>query len=492
MDNAMRPTVTFLSGRTIEKILDEGMEVLCTIGVHADNPNVLSLLGDHGAAVDAGERHVVFTREMIERAIESAPSQVTLYDRAGSEAIEMQGRNIAFAPGSAAIHVLDIEARVIRKPTSGDYVRFTRVTDALAHIDAQSTALIPADVPYEFSDRYRVYLSLLYSTKPIVSGAFTAGGFEPMKDMLVAVRGSEQVLAEKPLLICDVCPSAPLKWHEATSQNLIDSARYRIPAELISMPLAGAIGPATLMGSLVQHTAETLSGLVIHQCANPGAPVIYGGSPAIFDMRCGTTPMGAIETMMIDCAYAEIGRFLGIPTHGYLCLSDAKWPDMQAGFESGMGAALAALAGVNMVSGPGMLDFESCQSIEKLVADNEICGMVKRLAAGIAERESPLGLDIIRDLAAAGQVLDHEHTLRWYREEQYLPDPIVDRAKSHAGRELNPSLFCDRARERADRILSQHSVPDLDKDVRAELDAIALCDAHRLGLDALPEAAWAG
>jgi len=167
-------------------------------------------------------------------------------------------------------------------------------------------------------------------------------------------------------------------------------------------------------------------------------------------------------------------------------LSDSKWPDAQAGFESGMGAVLAALSGINMISGPGMLDFESCQSVEKLVIDNEICGMVKRLVAGIAERESPLGLDIIRDLAAAGQVLDHAHTLRWYREEQFLASPIIDRQKSRTDSPIDPSAMIGRAAEHANRILAKHTIPDLPDDVRTALDEIALADARRCGMDALP------
>ena len=108
--------------------------------------------------------------------------------------------------------------------------------------------------------------------------------------------------------------------------------------------------------------------------------MLYGGSPAVFDIRYETTPMGAIETMMTDCAYNEIGKYLNIPTQAYISLSDAKILDVQAGLESGMGATLAALSGINNISGPGMLDFESCQSLEKLIVDNEICGMAFRIS----------------------------------------------------------------------------------------------------------------
>ena len=121
----------------------------------------------------------------------------------------------------------------------------------------------------------------------------------------------------------------------------------------------------------------------IAQLVQPGTPLLFGGSPAIFDIRYETTPMGAIETTMLTCAAAEIGRRLGLPTQGYISLSDSKALDAPAGLETGIGATLAALAGLDNVSGPGMLDFESCQSLEKLVVDHEICLMTDRLTAGI-------------------------------------------------------------------------------------------------------------
>ena len=191
--------------------------------------------------------------------------------------------------------------------------------------------MIPADVPAEISDSYRLFLSLLYCEKPVITGAFTIASFDIMKDLQLAVRGTAQALRDQPLTIFSCCPTSPLSWSQVTSQNLIDCARHGIPVELIAMPLSGFLAPVTLVGTLVQHTAETLSGVVISQLVNPGTPLLYGGSPAIFDFRHETTPMGAVETMMLDCAYSEIGKHLGLPTQAYIALSDAKQLDAQAG-----------------------------------------------------------------------------------------------------------------------------------------------------------------
>ncbi|MEW6374522.1 MAG: trimethylamine methyltransferase family protein [Thermodesulfobacteriota bacterium] len=147
-----------------------------------------------------------------------------------------------------------------------------------------------SDVPEEIADCYRLFISLQFRSKPIVTGTFLIEGFKPMFEILFAIRGESAELRKKPLAIFDASPSPPLKWSNLTTQSVIDCARAGIPSEFVSMSLTGATSPVTLSGALVQHSVENLAGLVISQLAQPGAPVIFGGSPASFDMRTGTPP----------------------------------------------------------------------------------------------------------------------------------------------------------------------------------------------------------
>ena len=294
----MRPTLRLLSETLRDRIVAEAREILCKLGVEIQNGGILSMLSDHGAEVDAGQKRAVFTEELIDRCVKSAPSSFALYDALGRQTHDFSGDRVHFTPGSAAINVLDAADGAIRKPVTADYVRYAKLVSRLEHLASQSTAMIPSDVHERISDSYRLFLSLLYCEKPVVTGAFTIEAFTIMRDLQLAVRGSPEALAEKPLTVFSCCPTAPLKWSDVTSQNVVDCARYGIPVEFISMPLSGFVAPVTLVGSLVQHTAETLSGVVISQLAAPGTPILYGGSPAVFDVRYETTPMGAIETMM--------------------------------------------------------------------------------------------------------------------------------------------------------------------------------------------------
>ncbi|MBD3334642.1 MAG: hypothetical protein GF355_03920 [Candidatus Eisenbacteria bacterium] len=483
----MRPTLQFLDAELMQRIISEARDIMGTMGLEINNEEARALLGDHGAKIDAESRRVRFTETLIDDAVESAPSGFKLYDVLGNPTHDLSGSKVHFTPGSAAINILDYASGAMRRPNTADYIRFAKVVSGLEHIASQSTAFIPADVPEGMQDSYRLYLSLLYGEKPVVTGAFTVESFDIMRDLQLAVRGGREELAAKPLAVFSCCPTAPLKWSHVTSQNLIDCARLAIPVEYISMPLSGFMAPVSLVGTLVQHTAETLSGLVMSQLARPGAPVLYGGSPAVFDVRYETTPMGAVETQMIDCAYSEIGKHLGIPTQAYIGLSDAKLLDAQAGLESAMGATLAALSGINNISGPGMLDFESCQSLEKLVLDNEICGMALRLARGLAPRDDFPARPLFEEMLREGHLLIAEHTRRFLREEHTFPGRVIDRANRSRWQEEGAETLGARAHREVERLEAAYTPSRLPQDIKTELTRLMEGEARRVGLDALPQ-----
>ena len=479
-----RPKLDMLSESFIDQIVSEALDVLGKTGVFIENEEALRLLEDAGC--ECKRQTVLFKENLIQECLKTAPHSIKVFDRNGDLAMTLEGDAIHFDPGSGALTILDPVTLEERKPVTQDLIRFAILTDALPNIAAQSTEMISTDVPEAMQDRYRLYIGLQFSKKPVVTGTFNLKSFEIMKDMVVAVRGSEKAMREKPLAIFDCCPSPPLKWSHLTCQDLIDASKAGIPAELISMPLTGATSPVTLAGSLVQLTAENLSGIVIHQLAHPGSPIIFGGSPAAFDMRKGTTPMGAVETMMINAAHVQIGKYLGVPTHSYMGLSDAKIVDGQAGLETGMGALIAALAGANVISGPGMMDFESCQSLEKLVLDNEICGMALRMVRGIEARGDRLGGDLYGDIYNGAHFLSSKETLRWFREELYQAGSVIDRDTYDVWMSQGKKSAWDRACGEVERVMRSHTVEPLPDDSLKALMSIMKDDARRMGIDLPP------
>jgi trimethylamine--corrinoid protein Co-methyltransferase len=167
-------------------------------------------------------------------------------------------------------------------------------------------------------------------------------------------------------------------------------------------------------------------------------------------------------------------------------LSDAKVLDAQCGLESGIGATLAALAGINVVSGAGMLEFENCQSLEKLVIDNEICGMAQRLVAGIEKREEIMGEDLHADLAGGDHFLTSPVTLRWLRQEVTSPGSVISRETSEVWQQNGRKSAAERARERVQELLAKNQPKPLPDDLRRHLREIMEIDALHYGMAHLP------
>src|SRR5436309_4612901 len=398
----------------------------------------MRLLGERVKRMDRTGARTCRAQGYDENAIESAPKSFKIWNVTRDASIEIGGDNVTYDPGSAAIKMLEVDGTT-HASTSSDYVRLARLVHQLGNIRAASTSLVPHDVPNEVSDFFRLYLAVQNCNKPIVTGLFREESFGAMFEIMTIVRGSEKEATEKPLAIFDACPSSPLRWSVLTSESIMQCARHGLPSEIISVPLTGATGPVTMSGTLVVHTAENLAGIALAQAVRPGSPVVYGGAPCLMDMRAGQTPFGSLETYMIDCAYAQIGKRFGFPIHSYMGLSDSKLVDAQAGYETGMGVILAALAGVNIVSGVGILDFITCQSLEKLVIDNELCGMAYRFIEGIQHRHEKMALDLLPEAIEKGHFLGHPTTIKLFREEGTLPGKAVDRGRDRKSTRLNSS-----------------------------------------------------
>ena len=482
----MRPDLKFLEDKLIEKILVESRKLLCELGLEIQNKEVLQIMGDHGARVDLNRQWVYFTEGLIDKGLETLPKSFKLYDVTGEQTHDFSGTNSHFTPGSAAINILDSETGKMRRPSTRDYIQYVKLVSDLRHLASQSTAFIPNDVPEKISDSYRLFLSLKYGYKPVVTGTFSTQSFEVMKNMQVLVRGSEHALRGKPLALFSCCSTSPFKWSDHTCQTLLDCGRYRIPVELISMPLLGFMAPVTVVGSLILHTAETLSGIVIGQLANPGTPMLYGGAPAAFDIRYETIPMGAIETQMTACAYNEIGKHLGIPTQAYIGMSDAKQLDAQAGLETSMGMTLAVLSGINNISGAGILNFINSQSLEKLVVDNEICGMTLRMARGIEPMDDFPSLPLFQELLKEKHLLIARHTRRHLKAEHFFPGVAIDRANLDRWHEEGSTKLWQRAKGEVQRLLAHAKLSPLSENTREELTELMTAEAKRFGMSGLP------
>ncbi len=466
----MRPTLSLMRDDLIQSILTEAQRILSDIGIEVRGAALRERLLEHGLQADPATGRILFPPDVVAAAIAAAPRAFTLYDRAGRPHAELGGDNVHFAPGSSGLKVLDHRTGQTRLANTADFVEYVRLADGLPHIAYLATAFSTNDdIEPQVSDAWRLYLCLTQSLKPVVSGAFTEHGVPRMTEMLQLFRHDRADLIARPMSIFTITATGMFRYSEDSCQNLVDCVECGVPVEIVPVTLMGLIAPVTVVGATVFHVADVLAGLTMAQIIRPGAPVLFGGAPATFHMQAATSPMVAVEALQLDMAYVAVAKTLGLPTQAYLALSDGKFLDAQAGAETATTALLAALAGINSVSGPGLLDYVLVFSLAKLVFDNEVCGQALRLVREVRPLEDLPTLELARALLAEQHLITADHTLRHWPQELYLPGRVIDRENRENWTKAGQPTLEQRVSAEIDHRLSAYTPIDTDPAAAAEL-----------------------
>jgi len=479
----VRPKLNVLSPAQIEKVFAESLRVLAS-GIYFEDDEACSLLIAKGAREIS--RHIISIPEnMVRQALELTPKSIQLHTRDGQPTVLLGGDNSYFYGGAAVVEFMESDGAV-RPSRAGDLVQITRLVEGLNEIKLHSTVMVPDDIPNEISDCYRLYLVLKHGTKPVIMGAFCEAGIRHFHELLSAAVGGPEELAARPRGLSVICASAPLKFTKLACRNVIDCARLKFPMGYISVPMPGAVSPATLAGSILVHTCELMAGLVLAQAVAPNTAVAYGGAPMNFDMRTMSPSMSSIEGDMIVMAYADIGKYFGLPTHCYGLLSDAKFNDFQGGAEDALSGVLTALSGVNIISGLGMLEFGRITSLEKFAMDNDIAGMINYLKRGVEISEATLATDLIIKQGPGGGFINTSHTQKNFRKQSFFPSDIFDRSVPKDEERAGQPTVQQRATAVVKKVL-EGQPKEQDFEGRKALDEAMRTIMKRYDIKSLPE-----
>src|SRR5215212_8076985 len=428
----MRPRLQVLEPPLISSIVDEAKRLLDEVGMEIRGKTMRARLLEHGLPTTP-EGRVRFPPDGVERAIATAPSSFKLFDRDGMERADLGGDRVHFVPGSSGLKILDHRTGQARLADTADFTEYVRLGDSLEHIQYLATAFSTnEDIEAQVSDAWRLYLILTNTKRPVVSGAFTEHGVERMVEMMALFRHDRADLVARPMSIFTITASGNFRYSEDSCQNLLDCVEAGIAVEIVPVTLMGLIAPVTVVGATVFHTVDVLAGITMAQIVKPGAPVLFGGAPAAFHMKIASSPMAAVEALQLDVAYVEVAKSLGLPTQAYMALSEAKEVDAQAGAETFGSALLAALAGVNSVSGPGMLDFLLVFSLPKLVYDDAMCGQVLHFVREVRPLDDLPARSLVDQVLSEQHLIMAPHTTEHWPDELFLPAPVIDRDNREA------------------------------------------------------------
>lgn len=480
----MRPTFTIAPPELLERIVAEAMRVLATVGTEVRGPALRQRLLEAGLPTTADGERIRFPEDVVTRALATAPRQFTLYDRDGNPYAEMGGDRTYFAPGSSGLRVLDHRTGAIRPAQTADFVEYIRLADGLEHIAFAATAFSTHDLEARIADAWRLYLALLHTRKPIVSGAFTEHGVPRMAAMLALFRRDRADLAARPFTVFTITATGNFRYSEDSCQNLLDCLEWGIPVEIVPLTIMGLIAPVTPVGAAVFHVADVLAGITMAQVLRPGHPVFFGGGAAAFHMREATSPMPAVEALRLVALYTAVGRHLGLPTQAYTATSESKQLDAQAGAETWASVLNAALAGLHLVSGPGMLDYLLTFHLPKLVFDNEVCGQVFAYLRDLDVCDDLPTLDLVHQELAEGHMLTSPHTLAHWPTQFHLPGPVWDRMNLEGWQRKGSQTLLERATAEVEERLAAYEPPPTDPALTEEMRRILTAG---LGDIVLPE-----
>jgi trimethylamine--corrinoid protein Co-methyltransferase len=117
------------------------------------------------------------------------------------------------------------------------------------------------------------------------------------------------------------------------------------------------------------------------------------------------------------------------------------------------------------------MDHAMTVSLESLVMDHEICDMIARLLKGISVTDETLAVDLIDKVGPGGHYLNQKHTMKYLRQEHFLPK-MSDRDTYEVWMGKGKPSIHERARERVRKILAEHQPKLLDPAVEKDLLAI--------------------
>jgi trimethylamine--corrinoid protein Co-methyltransferase len=303
-----------LSPDDIEMIHLTTLDVLWNIGLKVMSPNARVILGDSGCVVDEANEIVKIPPHLVEDAIQSTPATYRAHAINPKNDYVAGGKKTGFVNFGESAQLIDPVTRKLRDATKKDVDDTIRFIDTLENIVGWERPLTPLDVDEDMSSIYNTYSFFKHSSKHGFLGIYSVEHFKAAVKMGAVVAGGEDKLSQAPLFTGSADPVSPLVLTEEATDVLIESCKFGAPIKINGLGLCGATTSVNLESTLVTHNAEVLGSITLGQLVRKGAPMVYGSSTSIMDLRTTLAAMGAPEMAMLSAAVAKLAQFYKIPS----------------------------------------------------------------------------------------------------------------------------------------------------------------------------------
>lgn len=179
--------------------------------------------------------------------------------------------------------------------------------------------------------------------------------------------------------------------------------------------------------------------------------------------------MGAPEVARIASATIQMAKFYNLPARSGGAVTDAHFPNAQAGFESALNLYVAFQNGSNFIlHAGGILGSFNAMSFEKFIIDEELCSQILESLKPVTITDESIDLELIKDVGIGGNYLTHPKTYEQCRTAFYLSN-LVNRKGFDGWLEDGAKHIDNRATEILNERMSQYVKPDIDPHLEKDL-----------------------
>ncbi len=406
----METVLQVLSDDERHRIHEETLRILARTGVRVDTSTGREHLKRAGARIDENTHLAFIPRELVESSLKAAPKEFSLGSRRPGRLIPMNTGACGIILDGGAIYTYDIKTQSRRPATQDDWYLATRLGDILEDVDAYWSVVegcwghSPGDVVAYWRAIFENF------SKHVQDATMTPKESRWMLEVLQVVFGSREEISKEHPVSFVLCPASPLIIEGDYTDAYLETLSWGIPAAVMTMPLLGISGPASLISELTLANCETLAMLCLIQAAAPGTPFIYSAVPVVADMHSGRFGSGEVEHSLLGAAVTEIARYYQLPVEASVGGSDQHMPCIQAGYERALNYALPVMSRPDLLVAPGLLGGSTIFSPEQLIIDLEVIRRCKRLNQGIATGEDKWLGEIVSTVGPGGNYLTQRST----------------------------------------------------------------------------------
>jgi trimethylamine--corrinoid protein Co-methyltransferase len=469
-------SINILSGEDIKSIHDKTLEIIESVGVRFPSTHALELWEENGAIVDRESQVIKASGDIIEGALNKAPSRYTLAARKSSQDLPLDGNHVYLGTDGCGVEVIDLNTGKRRRSKLNDVANIALVADYVDEIAFHWVAVSAQDFPPESRGLHELRAIWENSTKHVqTESVYSIDEAQAAVEMAAMIAGGKLELRQRPPLSIMQCTTSPLGHDGGSLDAALTVAEAGIPVGFMTMASCLTTGPATLAGTIAVGNAEVLSALALIQMAYPGTPVFYAAAQTASDPRTGVYTGGGPEDFLFGAATNVLADYYDIPLSMGAFATGAKEPNWQAGIDNSFSAFMASIVMSDMLLGVGLLHGSRIWSYEQMLMDCEIFDLVRKIMKGIKVDDEAFAMETIKSVGPGGNYLAQKHTLK-HMHELWLPK-YMDR-RTYSVWENNQDGAKEWANLEALRILETHQPDPLDPNLSSELDKIIASVEH--------------